>query len=496
MFRHRVWVLCVLVISATCGEELNNKTFPGYFIFGTATASYQVEGAWNEDGKGQNIWDNFTHEDPSRIFGNANGDVACDSYHKYKEDVALLKDLGVDHYRFSISWSRVLPTGYSNEVNEAGVNYYKNLIKELNDNDIFPLVTMFHWDTPQPLEDIGGWTNDTIIDRFVDYAQFLFETFGDDVQMWLTFNEPKQTCNGGYGNGILAPGIQSPGVGEYLCTHNVIKAHAAVWHLYDEKYRRRQNGHLGITLDCFFGEPDSDSQEDKDAAERMLQFNYGWYANAIVNGNYPKVMRNVIARRSAAQGLSKSRLPDFTSKEIQFIKGSFDFLGLNYYTVNMVKARGSEVPVVSSWEKDMEVDIYLKEEWPKSSSSWLRIVPWGMRKMLNWMKKTYGDDTEIFITENGVSDDGSSLDDQIRIDYYQQHISGVRDALDDGVNVIGYTAWSLMDNFEWIRGYSECFGLYQVNFTDADRPRTPKRSVEFLKKVMTTRCVTDVCEDY
>ncbi|CAH1278713.1 unnamed protein product [Diabrotica balteata] len=352
---------------------------------------------------------------------------------------------------------------------------------------------MFHWDTPQALENIGGWTNELIVDRFVDYAQFLFETFGEDVQLWLTFNEPKQTCQGGYGNGNMAPAILSPGVGEYLCAHNVIRAHAKVWHLYDQRYRHIQNGHVGITIDSGWAEPDSDSEEDKEAAERMLHFTYGWYANALVNGDYPEVMKTVIAKRSAAQGFKQSRLPEFTQEQIDDIQGAVDFLGVNYYTANMAKKQGN-VPVVSGWQEDMEVDTYQKEEWPKSSSSWLRIVPWGMRKLLNWLKKTYGD-IPLIITENGVSDDCSSLDDQIRIDYYQQHISNVRDALDDGVNVFGYTAWSLMDNFEWMRGYSECFGLYQVDFSNADRPRTAKKSVELFKKIATTKCVTDSCED-
>ncbi|XP_072393183.1 myrosinase 1-like [Diabrotica undecimpunctata] len=493
MFRQSIWVLCVLVISATCKQELNNKRFPQGFLFGTATSAYQIEGAWNEDGKGESNWDVFVHRVPSVIKNNETADVACDSYHKYKDDVAILKDMGVDHYRFSIAWTRVLPTGFVNEVNQAGVTYYKNLIRELKANNILPVVTMFHYDTPQTLENIGGFTNELIVDRFVEYAQFLFETFGDEVQYWATFNEPKQTCQGGYGIGTKAPGVLSPGIGEYLCAHNLIKAHAEVWHLYDKHYRHKQNGVVGITMDSFWAEPNSDSQEDQDAAERMRQFIYGWYANALVNGDYPEVMRKVIAERSAAQGFKKSRLPQFTEKQLQRIKGAVDYLGVNYYTTYMVKNQG-DVPVVSGWQEDMQVETYQKDEWQRSSSAWLRVVPWGIRKLLNWLKTTYGD-IPIFITENGVSDNATTHDDQIRIDYYQQHISNVRDALDDGVNVFGYTAWSLMNNFEWIKGYTEGFGLYHVDFSSANKTRTPKRSVEYFKKVLRTRCATDDCVD-
>ncbi|KAJ8978935.1 hypothetical protein NQ317_002996 [Molorchus minor] len=176
--------------------------------------------AWDEDGKGQNIWDNLTHAYPELIKDQNNGDVACDSYHKYKEDVAMLKELGVNHYRLSISWSRILPTGFPYKINEAGVQYYRNFIKELKENGIEPLVTIFHWDTPQGIH----------------------ELFGNDVKYWLTFNEPKQTCQQGYGSGKNAPFVKSHGLGEYICTHILLKAHAKAWHIYDDEFRPTQNG--------------------------------------------------------------------------------------------------------------------------------------------------------------------------------------------------------------------------------------------------------------
>lgn len=211
-------------------------------MFGAATSAYQIEGAWNTDGKGENIWDHMSHSPMTLIVNNETGDTTCDSYNKYKEDVRILKELGVNHYRFSISWSRVLPTGYTNIINEAGVQYYRNLITELKTNNITPLVTTYHWDLPQPLQDIGGWANPLMVDIYVDYARLLFSLFGNDVKDWLTFNELKQICQEGYGNGAKAPGIKSPGIGEYRCGHIIIKAHAKTYQLYNRLFKEKQGG--------------------------------------------------------------------------------------------------------------------------------------------------------------------------------------------------------------------------------------------------------------
>ncbi|VEN50232.1 unnamed protein product [Callosobruchus maculatus] len=197
---------------------LNTKSFPKGFKFGVATSSYQIEGGWNEDGKGEHIWDRLVHKGPFTVKNNDTGDVACDSYHKYKEDVVMLKELGVNHYRFSLSWSRLLPNGFANKVNKAGVQYYKNLIKELKDNGIEPLVTLYHWDLPQPLQELGGFLNSNIVDC-----------------NWFTFNEPVMICEIGYGYGYSAPLIKSPGIGEYICGKNLLLAHARAWHIYNAK---------------------------------------------------------------------------------------------------------------------------------------------------------------------------------------------------------------------------------------------------------------------
>lgn len=255
-------------------SEPINKKFPENFLFGTATAAYQIEGGWSDDGKGENIWDHLTHTYPDKIIDYENGDISCDSYHKYLEDVELLKNLNVTHYRFSLSWSRILPTGFINKINQAGVDYYKNLITALKTNGIEPFVTLYHWDLPQPLQDIGGWPNPLLADYFANYARLAFTLFGDQVKNWMTFNEPLQVCQGGYA-GIAAPAVVSDGIGDYLCAHTLLKAHARAYHIYDKEFRASQNGRVSIVIDTSWIEPASDSKQDKKAAERVLQFQYG-----------------------------------------------------------------------------------------------------------------------------------------------------------------------------------------------------------------------------
>lgn len=223
--------------------SINNRKFPDYFKFGASNAAPQIEGAYLTDGKTETIWDHFAHTRPDKIADHSNLDVAADSYHKYKEDVAALKAVGVDSYRISFAWARILPTGYVNEINPAGVQYYKNLIKELKDNNIEPMVTLYHWDLPQVLEDkLGGWLNESVSDLFVEYARLCFKLFGDDVKWWVTINEPKQICMGGYEGAGLAPGVLSLGIGGYVCAKNILLAHAKAYHMYDKEFRSKQQG--------------------------------------------------------------------------------------------------------------------------------------------------------------------------------------------------------------------------------------------------------------
>ncbi|KAK9721942.1 Glycosyl hydrolase family 1 [Popillia japonica] len=483
-------LLSLIFLSKTQAQDGNQ--FPGGFRFGVATASYQVEGAWNEDGKGENIWDYLTHNNPGAIDDGSNGDIACDSYHKTAEDVELLKDLDVDFYRFSISWSRILPSGHANYINREGVNYYNELIDTLIANDIRPLITMFHWDLPQPLQEIGGWPNPILADLFVDYAKVLFDEFGDRVLEWITFNEPYQICHQGYSEATKAPLYAQDGIGGYLCGHTLLLAHAKTYQLYNESYRETQQGRVGITVNAMWGEPASESEDDATAAENYIQFTFGWFFNPIYasEGDYPSVMRSQIDANSQAEGFQRSRLPSFTQEEIELLKGSSDFLGLNHYS-SYECARLTTDETTPSFINDMGVSYTQPDTWEAGASFWLKVYPDGIRKLLNWIKTRYGN-PEVMITENGFSYAGNEQDlqDCRRVNYYNVYLEAILAAIvEDECNVTAYTAWSFMDNYEWLRGYTQRFGLYYVDFTDDDRPRTPKMSSRVYSNIISTRAI-------
>ncbi|KAG5872239.1 hypothetical protein JTB14_026481 [Gonioctena quinquepunctata] len=371
-----VAVFAVVLISQSYGDEyvLNNKRFPENFIFGVASSAYQIEGAWNEDGKTPHIWDNVSHVNPGFILDQSNGDIACDSYHKYKEDVAIMKDLGVTHYRFSLSWTRILPSGFPDTVNPAGVAYYRNLIKELKDNGIEPLITIFHWDLPLNLEQMGGFINESIIEWYSDYARVAFDAFGDEVKLWATFNEPRQVCTGGYGYAYNPPAISSQGLLEYVCAHNLLRAHTKAWHIYNDEFRAKQRGKVTMVIDSNGFVPASESAEDQAAAETRMQFEYGWFANPVYYGDYPEIMKTRIARRSQGEGRSQSRLPEFTEEEKVMMKGTIDFFSVNTYTGSLIKHM--EDPQISNppsrWQ-DMGVQEYQPSEWETSTLDYLKV---------------------------------------------------------------------------------------------------------------------------
>ncbi|KAK4753692.1 hypothetical protein SAY87_001796 [Trapa incisa] len=373
---------------------LNRSSFPGGFFFGTASASYQYEGAANVDGRGPSIWDTFTHKYPEKIADRSNGDVAVDSYDKYKEDVGIMKDMGLDAYRFSISWSRILPKGkLSGGVNRKGVEYYNNLINELLAHGIQPYVTLFHWDLPQVLEDEYG--------------------------------------------GFLSPLVAS------------------------------QKGKIGITLVSHWFEPYSNAIHDRNAAIRALDFMLGWFLDPIVNGDYPHSMRSLVG----------SRLPRFSKEQSAMLKGSMDFLGLNYYTANYAHYAPYANSLHASYSTDARANLTTARNGipigPRAASSWLFVYPKGIWNMLMHVKNKYGNPL-IYITENGISEFNNhtlpleqQLADPMRIDYYYRHLWYIRKAIkEDGANVRGYFAWSLLDNFEWSDGYTVRFGINYVDYKD------------------------------
>lgn len=402
-------------------------------------------------------------------------------------DVSIYRQF--QHYRFSISWSRIFPQGV--KVNLNAFEYYNRLIDDLILSNIEPVVTLVHYDLPQWIQDEGGFLNPNVVKYFRLYADTIFKEFGPRVKMWITFNEPFDACTAGYGSGTSAPLIKSPGVGEYLCGHYLLLAHAAAYHLYIEKYAHDQRGMVGITLDGRFYYP-QDSSVGDDVVQRAMHFDIGWFANPIFSdeGGYPKEMVAEINERSRNEQRPWSRLPEMTDTERDYIKGSADFLGFNYYSSRLVRLdkSGYDPNSVPSWSSDSRIITSTKPEWKQAKSDWLYSVPEGLHDALKWFKKEYNN-PKVLITENGWSDDGR-MEDEDRIEYFKSHLQSISKAInDDGCNVIGYTVWSIIDNFEWLRGYTEHFGMYAINMTSPKKERIPKNSVAFMQDVIKKRLV-------
>lgn len=468
------------------GETRN--TFPDNFLFGASTSSYQIEGGWNASDKGPNIWDRFTHDTPWKIKDHSNGDEACDSYRFYKEDVKLLNDIGVNFYRFSLSWSRILPKGVANLVSKDGLDYYKTLIDELLAKGIQPFVTIYHWDLPYQLEETGGWTNELIVDYFVDYARIVFRELGPKVKYFVTINEPTMFCTEGYGLPNKAPGKNLTGYGEYLCLHNVLKAHAKVYHMYDKEFRPTQNGLISITAPCttYIAK----NTKEIEAEDVGFQFNCGWLTHPIFSktGDYPKIMKDRIAENSRIQGYPRSRLPEFTPEWIEYIRGTADFFALNHYTSKLVESVPKKPNTV--WYQETGLNISIDPNWPSGASSWMKVVPVGFRKILNKIKDEY-DNPAIFVTENGYSDRGALID-LPRIRYHCDYLKAMLSALyEDGCNIKAYSVWSLLDNFEWEAGYTESFGLVRVDFGSPNKERFPKMSMKWYTYVVKNRRIIE-----
>ncbi|TDH17495.1 hypothetical protein EPR50_G00008810 [Perca flavescens] len=337
-------------------------------------------------------------------------------------------------------------------------------------------------------EKYGGWQNVSMVNHFNDFANLCFERFGKKVKYWITFNNPWSIAVEGYETGEHAPGLKLKGTGAYKAAHHIIKAHAKVWHTYDMQWRSKQKGLVGISLTADWGEPvDITNQRDIEAAERYIQFYMGWFATPIFNGDYPQVMKDYIGRKSGQQGLGASRLPVFSPQEKSYIKGTCDFLGLGHFTTRYVTLKNYPSGLGDSYFADRDLAELVDPKWPDPGSEWLYSVPWGFRRLLNFVKTQYGNPM-IYVTENGVSEKMLCTDlcDDWRMQYFKDYIDEMLKAIKDGVNVKGYTAWSLLDNFEWDEGYSERFGLYYVDFRNKNKPRYPKASVQFYKRIISS----------
>ncbi|XP_026489574.2 myrosinase 1-like [Vanessa tameamea] len=484
-------ILVLITVSGIHGwSDTKVRRFRDDFLFGVATSAYQVEGAWDVDDKGENIWDRFLHEHPGVIADGRNGDVACDSYHNYQRDVEMLRELGVDHYRFSISWSRILPTGFSNEINEKGIEYYDSLIDELIKYNIEPMVTLFHFDLPQILQDLGGWANPLSVEWFEDYAKIVFEKFGHKVKYWITMNQPNSICVDGYGGIEFAPAVGFSGVADYLCIKNVLLAHAKAYRLYQTEYKTKYKGSVGISLSLNWADSVDNKTENVESTDLFREFSIGLYMNPIWSkeGDFPAVVKKRVLQKSIEQGYRKSRLPELSSEEIKLLKGSADFLGANHYTTYFVKKAEKRLPSPSI-DDDIGVELSQPSDWKTSQSSWLRSAPYGLYKMSLHINKVY-DYPAVFITEHGWSTT-KGLKDSSRVKNLRNYFNALLLAIEDGTDVKGYTAWSLMDNVEWIAGTSERFGLYEVNFESKEKTRKARLSALVYKRLIEQRIVEE-----
>ncbi|KZS88053.1 glycoside hydrolase family 1 protein [Sistotremastrum niveocremeum HHB9708] len=471
------------------------------FLWGFATASFQIEGSLDTDGRGPSIWDGFSRT-PGKTLDGGNGDVATDSYRRYKEDIALLKSYGVKAYRFSLSWSRIIPLGGRNDpVNEQGIAFYSNFIDELIKNGIVPFVTLYHWDLPQGLHDrYGGWLNkEEVVADFVNYskASFIcFERFGDRVKHWLTLNEPWCVAVLGYGRGVFAPGRSSDrnrstegdsSTEPWIVAHNLILSHAYAVKLYREEFKAKQGGVIGITLNGDWAIPYDDSPENVAAAQATLDVAIGWYADPIYLGFYPPYMKQMLGER----------LPEFTAEELAVVKGSSDFYGQNTYTTNLIKAGGNDEFQGNNIQTFTRPDG--TQLGTQAHCAWLQTYPEGFRALLNYLWKRYK--MPIYVTENGfaVKNENSlpiekAQNDTDRVEYFEGATESLIKAVtEDGVDIRSYFAWSLLDNFEWADGYDTRFGVTYVDYKT--QQRYPKASAKFLVKWFGEHIPSDKVEE-
>ena len=434
-----------------------NVRFPSDFMWGAATASYQIEGAVQEDGRGQSVWDTFSHT-PGKTAGGDTGDVACDHYHRYPEDAKLLGELGIPNYRFSVAWPRILPDG-AGQVNQKGVDFYSRLVDALLKNGVQPAVTLFHWDYPQALEDKGGWTHPDSSRWFGDYADVIFNALGDRVKLWITLNEPWCFAHLGNEKGIHAPGNQDP-ARAYAVGHGLLLGHGEAV----ARFRARGGtGEIGITTNHYFALPFTDSPDDLKAKSQFDDWNVGWFLDPIYKGDYSEYMK------------ARYPMPEFTPETSKLVSQKTDFMGLNFY-------QGDQVRWNPKSRNDAE-QIDLRKE-ATTQMGWQR-VPETLTYTLVESQKAYNPE-KILVTENGCAYkdplSNGRVNDPERMEFLSQYIKAAHDAIQQGVNLKGYFVWSFMDNFEWGEGYEPTFGIVQVDYKT--QKRTPKDSAFMYRDIV------------
>ena len=436
-----------------------NNSFPEKFLWGVATAAYQIEGAWREDGKGESIWDRFSHT-PGKVKDGDTGDIACDHYHRWQEDIQIMQNLGIGAYRFSISWPRVLPAGRK-YVNQVGLDFYSRLVDTLIAANIVPFVTLYHWDLPQALQEEGGWASRATAEAFVNYSDIVCRSLGDRVKNWITHNEPSVATLNGHFEGSHAPGIRDMGVALKV-SHHLLLSHG--WSVPVIR-QHSQGAEVGIAINNNRILPASPSQADFEANRKGEGIWSRWFLDPLYGRHYPA---DLVADAIVAGYLPVDGLTFVKEGDLKAISVQTDFLGLNYYT--RMLSRSEEIPEAQNLPPTVI-------QAPKNDVNWMEmgweIYPQGLFEVLSWLYYEYKI-PRIYITENGCSfsdgpDEKGQVHDQRRINYLNDHFTAAKNAMDNGIPLAGYFVWSLMDNFEWGLGFSQRFGLIWVDFDTQQR---------------------------
>lgn len=440
---------------------MSDFRFPDSFLWGAATAAYQIEGSPLADGAGPSIWQRFSHT-PGMMTNGDTGDVACDHYNLYRQDVALMSAIGLNAYRFSISWSRILPDGRG-RVNERGLDFYQRLTDELVQAGITPMATLYHWDLPAAIDDRGGWLNRDVAEWFAEYAGICYRALDDRVKFWATLNEPWVVTDGGYLHGALAPGhrnlFETP-----IASHNLLRAHGHAV----EAYRALGRNQIGIVVNLEPKVPASDSDEDLAANRRADAYMNRQYLDPVFFGRYPEEMAEMFGEA----------WPDFPAADFDVISAPIDFTGINYYKRGVTKY--DPKVIVERATRVSPTGIYTETGW--------EVYPDALYDLLLWFRARYGAQMPVYITENGAAfyDPPTAIDgvvdDPLRVHYLREHLGALGRAKENGVDVRGYFAWSLLDNLEWSLGYTKRFGIVHVDF--ATQKRTLKKSALFYRDVI------------
>jgi len=452
---------------------MQTRNFPEGFLWGAATSAYQIEGAWNEDGKGESVWDRFAHTS-GRIARGETGDVACDHYHRWPEDVALMKELGLKAYRFSIAWTRVLPEGRGS-ISERGLDFYDRLVDALREAGIAANATLNHWDLPQALQDRGGWENRDSGSWFADYARAVFERLGDRVEMWATHNEPFVVASG-YGGGVFAPGLANAAAG-YRAVHCLNMAHGAAVDAFRAGGAAGPfPGKIGIVLDLHHIVPASASEEDVLACERARDNAQNVFLYPIFRAAYPERLMEWLGPLA----------PELRPGDLELCSRPIDFLGMNHYFTQETRysCRGGLLKLEQSFASEAGLGV--------TDLGW-GINPGGLSSTLARIAPIVGD-TPIYVSENGCAmrdepvADGF-VEDRGRVNYLRRHLVALHEAIESGAKVRGYFVWSLLDNFEWAYGYGPRFGLARVDY--ATQRRVPKLSARWYSVVIARNAVVE-----